>query len=164
MHGKLNGVMPATTPSGAYSLQLSTPPPTFIECSPLSRCGMPQANSTTSMPRVSSPRASDSTLPCSALIARAIASASRASSSLNLNRMRARLSGVVAAQAGNACRGDSHRGAHFFGGGQRDLLGDRSGGRVVDVGAARAPPPLECPPFDEVRDLLHQAIASAAGT
>ena len=55
--GKLNGVMPATTPSGWRSAVESTGP-TLPENSPLSSCGMPQANSTTSMPRVSSPRAS----------------------------------------------------------------------------------------------------------
>ena len=32
---------------------------------PLSRCGMPQANSTTSWPRLTSPSASETTLPCS---------------------------------------------------------------------------------------------------
>ena len=35
---------------------------------PLSRCGMPQANSTTSRPRATSPAASRATLPCSAVI------------------------------------------------------------------------------------------------
>ena len=34
-------------------------------CAPLSRCGMPHANSTHSRPRATSPRASASTLPCS---------------------------------------------------------------------------------------------------
>ena len=42
--------MPAQTPSGWRSDQLSMPLPTLSENSPLSRCGMPQANSTTSMP------------------------------------------------------------------------------------------------------------------
>ncbi|MNH08874.1 hypothetical protein D3C79_683120 [compost metagenome] len=57
--GKLNGVMPATTPSGCISEKLSTPLPTSGEYSPLIKCGMPQANSTTSRPRVSSPSASE---------------------------------------------------------------------------------------------------------
>ena len=49
MAGKLNGVMPAHTPTGWRSDQLSMPVPTLSENSPLSRCGMPQANSTTSV-------------------------------------------------------------------------------------------------------------------
>ncbi|MNC55498.1 hypothetical protein D3C75_1050340 [compost metagenome] len=57
--GKLNGVIPATTPSGCISEKLSTPVPTSGEYSPLIRCGIPQANSTTSMPRVNSPSASE---------------------------------------------------------------------------------------------------------
>ena len=40
--GKLNGVMPAHTPTGWRSVWLSTPVPTFSRDSPLSRCGMPQ--------------------------------------------------------------------------------------------------------------------------
>ena len=65
MHGKLNGVMPATTPSGWRSVQLSMPVETWSVKSPFSSCGMPQANSTISMPRVTSPCASLNTLPCS---------------------------------------------------------------------------------------------------
>ena len=56
--GKLNGVMPAHTPTGWRSEKLSTPVPTLSLNSPLSRCGMPVANSTTSMPRVIEPSAS----------------------------------------------------------------------------------------------------------
>ena len=63
---------------------------------------MPQANSTTSMPRVSSPRASDNTFPCSLVMAMAMSSALASSSCLNLNSTRARLSGVVAAHPGKA--------------------------------------------------------------
>ena len=64
--GKLNGVMPAQTPKGCRTLQLSTPPATFSEYSPLSSCDMPQAYSTTSRPRVIEPVASSMVLPCSA--------------------------------------------------------------------------------------------------
>ena len=49
--GKLNGVMPATTPSGWNSLQESMAGPTFFACSPLRNSGAPQAYSTTSTPR-----------------------------------------------------------------------------------------------------------------
>ena len=68
MAGKLNGVMPATTPSGCRIEYESTPVETFSEKPPLSRCGMPQANSTTSRPRATSPAASEATLPCSAVM------------------------------------------------------------------------------------------------
>ena len=63
--GKLNGVMPAHTPTGWRTVCVSTAVPTFSEYSPLSSCGMPQANSTTSMPRCTEPIASGSVLPCS---------------------------------------------------------------------------------------------------
>src|SRR6266700_4402790 len=62
--GKLNGVMPATAPTGCRIEYESTPVETFSEKPPLSRCGMPQANSTTSRPRATSPAASEATLPC----------------------------------------------------------------------------------------------------
>ncbi len=72
--GKLNGVMPAQTPTGWRCDQLSTLVPTFSLNSPFSICGMPQANSTTSVPRMTSPRASENTLPCSTVISRASSS------------------------------------------------------------------------------------------
>ena len=104
MAGKLNGVIPATTPSGWRSAWLSTRVPTFSVISPFSRLGAPVANSTTSMPRVSSPWASDSTLPCSAVIAAAMRPASRSSKARKRFRMRARRSGAVPAQPGKAAR------------------------------------------------------------
>ena len=61
------GVIPAHTPTGWRSECASTCVPTFSECSPFSRCGIPQANSTTSMPRCTEPIASGSVLPCSAV-------------------------------------------------------------------------------------------------
>ena len=100
--GKLNGVMPATTPSGWRIDQASMPVPTASVYSPFSRCGMPQANSTTSRPRCTSPSASDSTLPCSAVMIAESSRRSRSSSSFSLNMTRARRSGGVAAQAGQA--------------------------------------------------------------
>src|SRR3954471_1815783 len=84
--GKLNGVMPATTPSGSRNENVSTPVETWSEYSPLRRCGIPQANSTTSRPRCTSPRASDRTLPCSSVINSAIRSAFALTSSRNANR------------------------------------------------------------------------------
>ena len=56
--GKLNGVIPAQTPSGCLVDQLSIFVPTFSVNSPFSICGIPQANSTTSNPLVNEPFAS----------------------------------------------------------------------------------------------------------
>src|SRR5882757_10006256 len=53
--GKLNGVMPATTPSGWRIEYESTSVDTFSEYSPFARSAMPHANSMTSMPRWTSP-------------------------------------------------------------------------------------------------------------
>jgi hypothetical protein len=91
MAGKLKGVMPATTPSGCRSEYESTPVDTFSENPPLSRCGMPQANSTTSRPRATSPAASEATLPCSAVISAARSLVWLCTSSRNANRIAARL-------------------------------------------------------------------------
>ena len=100
--GKLNGVMPATTPSGWRREKLSTPRPTWSLNSPFSRSGMPVANSTTSRPRVTSPAASERTLPCSAVMMAASSLAFASSSSRKRNMTRARASGVAAAHSGRA--------------------------------------------------------------
>ncbi len=100
--GKLNGVMPATTPNGWNSLQASMFGPTFLLCSPLSSSAIPQAYSTFSMPRCSSPAASWEIFPCSSPMSLQIASAFCSSSSLKRNMMRARLMGGVSRQAGKA--------------------------------------------------------------
>ena len=55
MAGKLNGVMPATTPSGSRNENTSTPVAAWSVYSPLSSYGMPHAYSTTSSPRAISP-------------------------------------------------------------------------------------------------------------
>src|SRR6516162_1882411 len=100
--GKLNGVMPATTPSGWRMEKRSIPGPAPSVNSPFIRCGMPQANSTTSSPRWMSPLESAKVLPCSEESSLARLSNSLCASSRNLNRTRARRCGLVAAQAGCA--------------------------------------------------------------
>jgi hypothetical protein len=55
MAGKLNGVMPATTPSGWRIEYMSMPGPALSVNSPFSRCGAPMQNSITSSPRCTSP-------------------------------------------------------------------------------------------------------------
>ncbi len=104
MTGKLKGVMPAVTPSGWRRPCESTPEPTLSVISPLSKCGPPQANSTTSRPRVTSPSASENTLPCSALMIVASSSACFSKRSLNLYMIRALRRGVKAAHLGKASR------------------------------------------------------------
>lgn len=72
--GKLNGVMPATTPIGWRIEETSTRLDTDVDSSPLSCVVIPQASSTISRPRATSPSASECTLPCSAVISSAMAS------------------------------------------------------------------------------------------
>lgn len=64
----------ATTPSGWRIEATSTRLATWVDSSPLSCTVMPQARSTISRPRATSPRASSWTLPCSAVMRRAISS------------------------------------------------------------------------------------------
>ena len=85
MAGKLNGVMPATTPRGWRRLYTSIPSDTCSLISPLRWCAIPHANSTFSSPRATSPAASDTTLPCSPLITRASSSVRAAKSSRKRN-------------------------------------------------------------------------------
>ena len=64
---------------------------------------MPQQYSITSSPRVTSPTASDSTLPCSAVRSFATSSRRAATSSRMRKKISARRPSDVARQAGNAC-------------------------------------------------------------
>src|SRR5690606_22945795 len=100
--GKLNGVMPATTPRGWRIECTSIPGPAPTVDSPFSRCGMPQANSITSSPRWTSPRASPRTLPCSLDSSAASSSMWSSSRRAKRNITRARRCGLVAAHPGCA--------------------------------------------------------------
>ncbi len=100
--GKLNGEMMPTGPSGWRTEYTSTLVDAFSVNPPLSRCGMPQANSTTSWPRLISPRASESTLPCSLVRILASSPLRALSSSRKLNMIAVRLVSEVSRQAGNA--------------------------------------------------------------
>jgi hypothetical protein len=100
--GKLNGVMPATTPSGWWMEYTSTPVAACSEYPPLSSCGAPQANSTFSSPRTTSPPASVTVLPCSAETWVAISLRLASTSSRNRNITSARRDSEAARQAGNA--------------------------------------------------------------
>ena len=126
MAGKLNGVMPATTPTGCLIEYESTPVETFSENPPLSRCGMPQANSTTSRPRATSPAASEATLPCSSVISCAISLARDRMSSRNANSTEARLASETRRQVWKASLAASTA-------------------RSTSVGVAKSTWPLTCP-------------------
>ena len=100
--GKLNGVMPTQTPSGWRKENESTSDEIWSEYSPLSSCGMPHANSATSMPRMISPLASSTTLPCSLAMIRASSSVCASSRLRNANMIFARRLIDVSLHAGNA--------------------------------------------------------------
>jgi len=102
MQGKLNGVMPAQTPSGWRIASQSMPRAMFSNTSPIRSDGTPQANSTISMPRFTSPRDSTRVLPCSRVLHLTRSSKFSSSSVLNRKKMRARSVGGVSHQAGKA--------------------------------------------------------------
>ncbi len=104
MIGKLNGVIPAHTPSGWRNECRSTSVETWSENSPLVSSAIPHAYSTTSIPRTTSPLASSTVLPCSAAMIRASSSVCSTTSSRNLNITRARRTTDVSAQASKAAR------------------------------------------------------------
>ena len=101
--GKLNGVMPATTPSGWRMEYTSMPVPTELENSPLRKCGAPTENSRTSVPRAMSPLASSKVLPCSSDRVRASSSMLSLISEIHFMMMRMRFCGFVFAQPACAC-------------------------------------------------------------
>src|SRR2546427_11291436 len=90
------------SPSGWRIEYRSRPAEMLSENSPFIRCGMPQANSTTSRPRWIEPLASESTLPCSEAMRSASSSMFRSISSLKRNITRARASGEVSDQPAKA--------------------------------------------------------------
>ena len=100
--GKLNGVIPATTPSGCRIEYTSTPVDACSLYPPFSRFGIPQANSTFSRPRWTSPVASESTFPCCEVITLAICVFRSSRSSRIWNIASARFESDVARHAGNA--------------------------------------------------------------
>src|ERR1051325_3541185 len=105
--GKLNGVMPATTPSGWRIEYESTSVDTFSEYSPLARSAMPHANSITSRPRLTSPSASAVTLPCSSVSSLAMSALCLSTSSRNANKIFVRFAIDVLRQVWAARAADS---------------------------------------------------------
>ena len=100
--GKLNGVIPATTPKGWRIEYTSIPVEACSEKWPRSSVGIPQACSITSSPRCTSPTASDKTLPCSSVRIFAISSRCECTSSRTRNMMSVRFDSETARQLSNA--------------------------------------------------------------
>jgi hypothetical protein len=98
----LNGVIPATTPSGCLIEYTSIPVEACSLKPPFSRLGIPHANSTFSRPRCTSPIASDRTFPCCEVIIAAISVFRASRSSRIWNIVSARFESDVARQPGNA--------------------------------------------------------------
>ena len=95
MAGKLNGVMPATTPSGWRRVCTSTPVEASALNSLLDAWLIPQTNSIVSRPRAISPRASSTVLPCSLEITSASSCSCVTMSSRMRNRIMVRLASEV---------------------------------------------------------------------
>jgi hypothetical protein len=100
--GKLNGVMPATTPRGCRTENTSMSVDTSCEKDPLRCSASPHAYSMFSMPRCTSPAESERTLPCSAVSKAAMSSFLWTTRSRNLYMIAVRLAIDVAAQSSNA--------------------------------------------------------------
>src|SRR5919202_73341 len=100
--GKLNGLMIATGPSGLRTEWTSTLVEAFSVKPPRTSEGTPQAYSTTSWPRETSPRASSRTLPCSAVMIAASSGLRALSSSRKRKSTAVRLAREVSRQRGKA--------------------------------------------------------------
>src|SRR5664279_5201163 len=94
--------MIAVTPSGCCSEYTSTPVDTFSLYSPLLSVEIPHAYSITSRPRAISPAASDSTLPCSAVMIAASSPLRALNSSRNANITLVRFASEVSLQSAKA--------------------------------------------------------------
>jgi len=100
--GKLNGVMATKGPSGCRTAVSSMSGAAFGRWPACIIVGMPQATSTFSMPRRSSPRASERVLPCSCTSVSARSSMFSSSNCLYRNRGWIRSSTGVDCQVSNA--------------------------------------------------------------
>ena len=127
--------------------------------SPIISVGMPQACSTFSMPRCSSPRVSARFLPCSSVRLREISSAFSSSRALSRKSTRARSTAGVSRQAGNAFRRRLHSGVHVRRRRQRRAAEQLARRRVLHrqrIGGRRRHPGAA----DEVGDHSAHAVSS----
>ena len=151
------GVMPAQTPSGWRIDHESMPRPTCSLNSPLMRCGMPHANSTTSRPRVTSPRASESTLPCSEVMSAASSSACFSMRLRNSNITRARARGGVAAHSGNAFDAAFTAASTSAASAHTNFARELTGGGIEDL-AEVVVVSVNLRAADEMRDGFHASV------
>jgi hypothetical protein len=130
MAGKLNGEMMPTTPSGCRTEATSTLVEALAVMPPLRRWEMPQANSTTSWPRATSPTASEHLAVLGGDDRDELGGAGvEQLAEAEQDRGAASERGVAPLREGRAGGGD-----HVFGvggGGQRDPLAGPAGGGVV---------------------------------
>ena len=99
---------------------------------------MPHANSTTSWPRATSPRASECTLPCSAVMIAASSSLRELSSSRKRKTTWVRALTEVPRPVDRRLLGGGDGGLDLLGAGEGDLAGHQAGGGVGDVADAVA--------------------------
>ena len=148
MTGKLKGVIAATTPSGARSVNASTLFDTLGVIMPARWTGRPHAKSMVSMPRRTSARASGKVLPWSRVMSAASSSRCSYMRLRNAKKMLLRAMSGMSRQAGNAAVGGfdrlvdlglaaaRHACDHLAGrrvGDGPGLLGQDLDGRAVDV-------------------------------
>ncbi len=98
--GKLNGVIAATTPTGCRTSSTSIPRAAPSRFSPFIRCGTAAADSTDSIPRPTSPRASTKVLPMSSVTSLARSSRRVSRASRRSSTARARCGAGTARQPG----------------------------------------------------------------
>jgi len=144
--GKLKGVTMATTPSGCRIIVSSIPLAMSSLTYPCKRMGIPQATSTFSMPRRSSPMDSSRVFPHSRVTVRASSSRSSSRSCLSLKRTWMRSPGGVRRQAGNAsaaadtARSTSEAGERGTEANVSPVAGFTTGSDPAPEAAVQAPP------------------------
>ena len=125
---------------------------------PFSRFGMPHANSTFSSPRCTSPIASESTLPCCAVIAAASVAFRSSSSSRIWNITSDRFESDVARHAGNASAAAATAMADLIRAGEVHLVRLLAGRGVVDRPLRPDSPGTTFPP---IQWLIRSIVSSS---
>ena len=162
--GKLNGVMPATTPERLQASCCTSMPGGHLraDVEPFSSCGMPHANSTYSMPRATSPCASSSTLPCSLVtIGRELVAVGVEQLAEREQHPTRRAQRRRTPLAGGVDR-DLHRVVDLGGGRERDLGGLHAPGGVEDRPHPTGRRPLPLSHRSSARSCLHRSLHGPA--
>ena len=133
------------------------PRPTFSLNSPFSKCGMPHTNSTTSKPRVTSPRASESTLPCSEVMSANSSNVARRD--CETRTYAGAGEGRGRSPFGKRIGGGLHRSIHFGGAGHTYFARER-GGRIENVAEVVVAMGMNLRAGDEMRDSVHVFVVA----